>query len=93
MTVLARNTGTAAGNPRLSTITAMGGDTITAMGRRNLSLVAGGLVSAKYGPLTANTPVLAQMYLPEPSRAAQIAAGALVLLAIGASRVRASTAR
>jgi hypothetical protein len=88
MTVLARNTGTVAGNPRLSTITAMGGDSVTAMGRRNLSLVAGGLASAKYGPLTSNTPLLAQMYLPEPSRAAQLAAGALALLGIAATRAR-----
>jgi hypothetical protein len=88
MTVLARNTGTVAGNPRLSTITAMGGDSVTKMGRRNLSLVAGGLASANYGALTSNTPLLAQMYLPEPSRAVQLVAGALALIGIAATRAR-----
>jgi hypothetical protein len=37
MTVLARNTGTVAGNPKVTTVTAKGGDTVTGMGKRNIS--------------------------------------------------------
>jgi hypothetical protein len=88
MTVLARNTGTQAGNPRITTLTAKGGDTVTAMGKRNISLVAGGLARAIIGPVNSNTPDIAQMYLPEPSRAAQLVAGAFALLGIGIWRAR-----
>jgi hypothetical protein len=88
MTVLARNTGTAAGNPVIVTLTAKGGDTVTAMGKRNLSLVAGGVARAVIGPAVSHTPEMVSMYLPEPSRAAQLFAGAFVLLAIAASRAR-----
>jgi hypothetical protein len=87
-TVLARNTGTALGNPRTSTLTAKGGDTVTAMGKRNISLVTGGVARAVIGPVIANTPEIGQMVLPEPTRAAQLAAGALALLAIAAMRAR-----
>jgi hypothetical protein len=85
-TVLARNTGTLAGNPRVTTLTAMGGDTVTAMGKRNINLIAGGLARAVIGPAIGHVPEIAQMYLPEPSRAAQLAAGALAMLAIAAWR-------
>jgi hypothetical protein len=88
MTVLVRNTGTLAGNPRVTTITAMGGDTVTAMGKRNLNLVAGGLARAVIGPVIGHVPEVTQMYLPEPSRAAQLAAGALALLGVAAARWR-----
>jgi hypothetical protein len=89
MTVLARNTGTVAGNPRTTTVTAKGGDTVTAMGQRNISLVAGGMTFAKHGiGFSENQSEIARMYLPEPSRAAQQLAGACGLLAIAAARRR-----
>ena len=88
--VLARNTGTVAGNPRVTTLTAKGGDTVTAMGKRNISLVAGGLARAVIGPIISNTSELGQMYLPEPSRAAQLVAGAFALLGVAAWRARRS---
>jgi hypothetical protein len=86
MTVLARNTGTQAGNPKITTLTAKGGDTVTAMGRRNLSLVAGGVARAVIGPAIANVTELAQMYLPEPGRSVQLFVGVLALLGVGAAR-------
>jgi len=89
-TVLARNTGTVAGNPRITTLSAKGGDTVTAMGKRNISLVAGGVARAVIGPVIANTAELGQMYLPEPSRAAQLVAGAFGLLGVAAWRARRS---
>jgi hypothetical protein len=95
MTVLARNTGTFAGNPKTTTLTAKGGDTVTAMGKRNISLVAGGVARSNVGTVTPtatnNTGVaeIAQMYLPEPGSAASLAAGALALLAIAAARKKA----
>jgi hypothetical protein len=89
-TVLARNTGTVVGNPNIITLTAKGGDTVTAMGKRNLSLVTGGVARAVIGPITNNTPEIGQMYLPEPSRAAQLVAGAFVLLGVAAWRARRS---
>jgi hypothetical protein len=87
-TVLARNTGTVAGNPRATTLSAMGGDTVTAMGKRNISLVAGGMANAVIGPLNSNTAELGQMYIPEPNRAAQLLAGVAALLGIAAWRSR-----
>jgi hypothetical protein len=88
MTVLARNTGTFAGAPRITTITARGGDTVTPMGKRNLSLVAGGVARLVLGPTISHIPEIAQLYLPEPGRAAELAAGALALLAIAFHRRR-----
>jgi hypothetical protein len=88
MTVLARNTGTFAGNPRITTLTAKGRDTVTAMGKRNISLVAGGVARAVIGPTIANIPEIGQMYLPEPRRAGQLGAGVLALLAVAALRPR-----
>src|SRR6266850_7255663 len=82
MTVLARNTGTVAGQNRDTTLTAKGGDTVTAMGKRNLSLVAGGMARALIGPVISNTPEIGQLYVPEPSRTAQLMAGVAALLGI-----------
>jgi hypothetical protein len=87
-TVLARNTGTVAGNKRNTTLTAKGGDTVTAMGKRNISLVAGGMSRAIIGPVINNTPGIAQLYIPEPSRAAQLLAGVAALLGIAVWRSR-----
>jgi hypothetical protein len=90
-TVVARNTGTVAGNPAVVTISAMGGDSVTAMGKRNLSLVAGGVARAVIGPAISHTPEIVSMYLPEPSRVAQLFAGAFALLGVAvwrAARVR-----
>ena len=86
--VLARNTGTVAGNPHITTLTAKGGDTVTAMGKRNISLVTGGLARAVIGPIISNTSEVGQMYLPEPSRATQLVAGAFALLGVAAWRAR-----
>ena len=88
--VLARNTGTVAGNPHVTTLTAKGGDTVTAMGKRNISLVAGGMARAVIGPIISNTSEVGQMYLPEPSRAAQLVAGAFALLGVAVWRTRRS---
>jgi len=90
MTVLARNTGTVQKNIRATTLTAKGGDTVTAMGQRNISLVAGGIARALIGPVVSNTPEITQMYLPEPSRAAQMLAGVAALLGIAGWRARRS---
>jgi hypothetical protein len=87
-TVLARRTGTSAGNPRVTTLTARGGDSVTAMGKRNLSLVAGGVARLLIGPTVAQLPEIGQLYLPEPRRSAQLGAGVLALLAVAAVRAR-----
>jgi hypothetical protein len=88
-TVLARNTGTALGNPAIATISANGSDVLTGMGGRNISLVAGALAATSTGQ---NTPTLLQMKLslPEPSGALQLFAGALGMLAIAWWRKRSS---
>jgi hypothetical protein len=62
------------GQPAVVTLTAKGGDTVTAMGKRNISLVAGGLARAVIGPAISHTPELVSMYLPEPGRAPQLVA-------------------
>ena len=87
MTVLARNTGSFAG-PKDTTITAKGGDTVTAMGKRNISLVAGGMAQAVLGAPVQPTPEVGQLYLPEPSRAMQMLAGVAALLGVGFWRSR-----
>jgi len=93
-TVLARNTGTVVGNPRITTLTAKGGDTVTAMGQRNLSLVAGGVARSNTLSVTAGAgnvtgvAEIAQIYLPEPGSAGSLFAGALGLLAIAGARRR-----
>jgi hypothetical protein len=63
-------------------LTARGGDTVTALGKRNIGLVAGGVVRSILGPVNRHGPEIAQMYLPEPGGAASLAAGALSLLAV-----------
>ncbi len=85
-TVLARNTGKVFGQAMVTTITATGKDTVTAMGARNLSLVAGGL--AHVVQLTTNTPGIAQLELPEPGNTAQLLAGIAGLLGIAGWRAR-----
>ena len=87
MTVLARNTGTALGNPAVTTISAKGFDTVTGMGNRNISLEAGAVAATSLGT---NTPNMSQMLLtlPEPGRTAQVLAGVLGLLAVAAWRSR-----
>jgi hypothetical protein len=62
-----------------STITARGFDAVTAMGARNISLVAGGI--AYSGTAGAWSPRLGQMVLPEPGSAALLA-GAMMLVAL-----------
>ena len=85
-TVVARNTGSVLGNPMATTISAVGNDSVTASGKRNISLVAGGL--AHLNILGTNNPGIMQMYLPEPSGAAPLLAAALGLLAVAAVRRR-----
>jgi hypothetical protein len=90
MTVLARNTGTVLANPMVTTLSARGNDSVTSMGKRNLSLVAGSLAHNE-GLLASNTPGIAQMYLPEPSGGASLVAGAFGLLAVASWRKRRRT--
>ena len=84
-TVLARNTGTNLGNPAVTTISAMGFDQVTAMGQRNISLVAGGVATTSFG---SQTPNMAQMLLPEPGGALQLVAGVVGLLGVAVWRSR-----
>ncbi len=85
-TVLARNTGKVLGQTMVTTVTATGKDTVTTMGARNLSLVAGGL--AHVIQLTSNTPGIAQLELPEPGSTLQLLAGVVGLLGIAGWRAR-----
>jgi hypothetical protein len=85
--VLARNTGKdVQNNPYVVTLTGMGGDSVTSMGARNISLVAGAL--AANDVFSAESPGLSQMFLPEPGAPAQRIAGVIVLLGIGVWRSR-----
>src|SRR5262249_2758063 len=88
-TVLARNPGAFAG-PKEPTITAKGGDTVEGVGQRNISLVAGGMAQAVLGAPVQPTPEIGQLYLPEPSRAAQLLAGVAAMLGIAIWRARRS---
>ncbi len=81
-TVIARRV-SAVGNP-VETVTAMGGDVVTAMGARNISLVTGSLSSLSI--LNTNTAGMSQLFLPEPSRTGQLLAGVLALLGVAAWR-------
>ena len=86
-TVLARNTGKdVQNNPVVATLTGMGGDAVTAMGARNISLVAGGV--AGLDTLATEYPSLNQVFLPEPGAPAQWIAGVLALLGIAIWRSR-----
>ena len=90
-TVLVRNTGTTFfKNPLVVTLTAKGGDTVTAMGDRNISLVAGAVA---WTDLDTATPTLNQLFLPEPAAHVQCWAGVVVLLGIAAWRSRRVRAR
>ncbi len=86
-TVLVRNYAS-----RTTTLTAMGYDkrgTPTAMGKRNLSMVAGGLALARLvGASDQPTPEIMSILLPEPGATMQIGAGVLSLLGIAAWRSR-----
>jgi hypothetical protein len=70
-----------------ATVTAMGFDTVTGMGNRNIQLVAGGVAQSNIqGPN--GTPNYTVMRLPEPGAALQLAAGAAALLVIALWRGR-----
>ena len=77
---------------RTTTLTAMGYDkrgTPTAMGNRNLSLVAGGLAVARLvGAADQMTPEILTMMLPEPGSRLQLVAGVAALLGIAVWRFR-----
>jgi hypothetical protein len=79
---------------RTTTLTAQGYDkrgTPTAMGKRNLSLVAGGLAIARLvGAADQMTPEIMTMLLPEPGATLQILAGVGSLLGIAVWRARRS---
>jgi hypothetical protein len=83
--VLVRETGTQLGIPQAVTLSAVGGDTVTSMGARNLSLVAGALAASKLGAPSVG---IAQVALPEPDAAPQRVAAVIALLAIAAWRAR-----
>jgi hypothetical protein len=70
-----------------ATVTAMGFDTVTGMGQRNIQLVAGGVAqSSLQGPN--GTPNYTVMRLPEPGQALQMLAGVAGLLGIALWRGR-----
>jgi hypothetical protein len=69
------------------TVTAMGFDTTTAMGQRNIQLVAGGVAQSNIqGPN--GTPNYTIVRLPEPGAAMQLLAGVAGLLAVAVWRAR-----
>ena len=86
--IIVRGTGgNGAGGAVNATVTAMGFDTTTTMGNRNIQLVAGGVAqSSIQGPN--GTPNYTIMRLPEPGAAVQLLAGVMGLLAIAAWRAR-----
>jgi hypothetical protein len=83
-TVIARDTNPTP--PNVVTLTAMGGDTVTAMGARNISLVTGTL--AQLSSLGVRTAGVSHMFLPEPSRTGQLLGGVAALFAVAAWRAR-----
>lgn len=87
--VVVRRTGNTLGpakSPATVTLTATGGDSVTPMGARNLTLVAGSV--AAYSKLGAGQIGLTQIALPEPGALLQRCAGVIGLLAIAAWRAR-----
>jgi hypothetical protein len=86
--IIVRGTGsTAKKGIAAQTVTAKGFDTMTAMGQRNIQLVAGGVAQSNIqGPN--GTPNYTMVRLPEPGRALQLFAGAAGLLAIAIWRGR-----
>jgi hypothetical protein len=89
-TVIARDTNPSALGPPVVTLTAMGGDVLTAMGARNISLVTGTL--ARLSILGIKTAGVAHMFLPEPSRTGQLLTGVGALFAVAIWRSRRSRA-
>ena len=85
--VLVRRTGTQLGFPATSTLSAVGGDSVTAMGARNLSLVTGSLLADPVGNEWVG---IAHLFLPEPGALAQRLAAVIALLAVAVSRARSS---
>ena len=69
------------------TVTAKGFDTMTAMGQRNIQLVAGGFAQSTIQGNN-GTPNYTIVRLPEPGAAMQLLAGVAGLLAIAGLRVR-----
>jgi hypothetical protein len=88
-TVLVRETATHFGNPFILTISAKGHDQVTAMGARNISLVAGGVTYTRFATGNYDSVAIAQMTLPEPGPVPQLVAGMIALLTIAGSRARA----
>jgi hypothetical protein len=80
------------------TLSAMGMDSVTAMGARNLSLVAGGVAEIHLQTFNGEVdlvrdPIIAQMMLPEPGAPARLivaVAGLLAIAALRAARTRRS---
>jgi hypothetical protein len=97
-TVVARNTGTIAGNPHNTTLTGKGYDCVnkkgvgcavtTGMGYRNINLVAGAIGVGVFSGLVVPTADFASVYMPEPGATLQLLAGALGMLGIAAWRSR-----
>ena len=85
-TVIARDTNPPALGAPVVTFTAMGGDTTTAMGARNISLVTGTV--ARLSVLGVRTAGVAHMFLPEPSNTGQLLAGVAALFGVAAWRAR-----
>jgi hypothetical protein len=93
MQVIARNTGTALGNPMITTLTANKGgarDALTGMGGRNIQLVAGGIGITNLLTLGSRTAEIGTMLLPEPDMTLQMMAGVLALFGIAGWRARKS---
>lgn len=103
MRVVARNTGTALGNPMITTLTANAGmnttptnapgparDVLTGMGGRNIQLVAGGIGITNLLTLGSRTAEIGTMLLPEPDTTLQMLAGVLALFGIAGWRARKS---
>lgn len=85
-TVIARDTNPPALGAPVVTLTAMGGDTVTAMGARNISLVTGTV--SRLSVLGVRTAGVAHMFLPEPSRTGALLAGVAALFGVAAWRAR-----
>ena len=86
--IIVRGTGgNGAGGAVNATVTAMGFDTVTGMGQRNIQLVAGGMAQSNIqGPN--GTPNYTVMRLPEPGAATQLFAGVAALVGIAIWRRR-----
>jgi hypothetical protein len=85
-TVIVRDTNPPALGRPVVTLTAMGGDTVTAMGARNISLVTGAL--SRLSVLGVRTAGVSHMFLPEPSHTGQLLAGVAALFGVAVWRAR-----